>query len=121
LPYVRAELLDDVFGFLPLLLRHLAIRRIVGGMDKKVTAAIVAVAVALEAILPHRDALPHTEVTQPPDSGKDIPSTDGSRRAKSATAKIIAGNDLVTLPTTGKHFSLAEIRASEVSRPNGDT
>ena len=79
-------------------------------MGKKFTAAIAAVAVALEAILPHHHALPHTEVTKPPDSGKDIPSTDGRRRAKSMTLTIIPTEDLVTMPTTGKHFSLTAIR-----------
>src|ERR1700733_4098187 len=82
-------------------------------MGKRITAAIAAVAVALEAILPHPHALPHTEGTKPPESGKDIPSTDGGRRAKSATLKIIPMDDLVTMPTTGKHFSLAEIRADK--------
>jgi hypothetical protein len=85
--------------------------RIVLGMGKRITAAIAAVAVTLEAIFSHHAALPHTEVTKPPDSGKDIPSTDGRRRAKSATLTIIPTEDLVTMPTTGKHFSLAAIRA----------
>ena len=85
-------------------------------MGKKLTAEIAAVAVALEAILPHHDALPHTEVSKAPDSGKHIPSTDGARRAKSATLKAIPTNDLVTISTTGKHFSLAEIRGDKNTR-----
>jgi hypothetical protein len=87
-------------------------------MDKKFTAAIVATAVAVEAILPHHDALPHTEVTKPPDSGKDIPSTDGRRLNTSATLKLIPMNDLVTLPSSGKHYALAEI--AERTKTHGD-
>jgi hypothetical protein len=79
-------------------------------MGKRITAAIAAVAVALEAILPHHDALPHIEVdAKPPDSGKDIPSIGGRRLNTSATLKLIPMNDLVTVPTTGRHFSLTEI------------
>jgi hypothetical protein len=79
-------------------------------MDRKITAAIVAVAVAVEAILPHHEASPHTEVEpEPPDSGKDIPSIDGRRLNTSATLKLIATSDLLTLPTSGRHYSLAEI------------
>ena len=56
--------------------------------------------------------LPHTEVSvKPPDVGKDIPPIDGRRLANSATLKLIPMNDLVTLPTTGRHFSLKEIGA----------
>ena len=80
-------------------------------MDKKITAAIVAVAVGLEAVLPHLDGLPHTEVgAKPPDSGKDIPSMDGRRMNDGIRLTLIPLADLVTLPHNGRHLSLKEIR-----------
>jgi hypothetical protein len=65
-------------------------------MDKKITAAIVAVAVGLEAILPHLDGLPHIEVdARPPESGKDIPSIDGRRLNDRVRLTLIPPADLV--------------------------
>jgi hypothetical protein len=79
-------------------------------MDKKITAAIVALAVGLEAIFPNQDALPHTEVdARPQESGKDIPSVDGRRMNDGIRLTLIPPADLLTV-TNGRHLSLKEIR-----------
>jgi hypothetical protein len=83
-------------------------------MNKKITAALVAVAVGLETIFPHQDALPHTEVdAKLPESGKNIPSVDGRRMNNGIRLTMIPPADLLTLPN-GRHLSLKEIRENEM-------
>jgi hypothetical protein len=79
----------------------------------KITAVVVASAIGVEAILPHHEALPHIELdAKPPSSGLDSASIGGGgkRLNDGITMKLIPMNDLVTMPHTGRHLSLKEIR-----------
>ena len=73
----------------------------------------MAAAIASEAILSHHEtnAQPHTEANVAPLDAPRVAGAIGSRRLNdSITLKLIPMNDLLTMPHTGKHLSLKEIR-----------
>jgi hypothetical protein len=81
---------------------------------QKLTATLVAATLTAEAIVPHHDAhtLPHTEVDAPMRTTREGNSiAPGTRLNDGIKLTIIAPEDLVTMPHTGQHLSLKEIRS----------
>jgi len=80
---------------------------------QKITAAVVVATLATEAVLPHHDAhtLPHTEVDAPMRTTREGNSiTPGRRLNDGIKLSLIMPSDLITMPHTGRHLSLKEIR-----------
>jgi hypothetical protein len=90
-------------------------------MDHKITATIMAAAIASEAILSHHEtnAQPHTEANVAPMDAPRVAGAIGSGNTlnDAITLKLIPMNDLLTMPHTGIHLSLKEIR-SEAEKAN---
>jgi predicted lipoprotein len=79
---------------------------------QKLTATLVAATLTAEAILPHHNAhaMPHTEVDAPMRTTREG-NSPGTRLNGGIKLTIITPEDLVTMPHTGQHLSLKEIRS----------
>jgi hypothetical protein len=62
-------------------------------MDQKIIAAIVATAIAVEAIFSPQDDLPHTDVDANPQTGRDFASIHGRRLNDGLKLTLIPRNE----------------------------